>query len=937
MRSVNGFPDTTNGERFTGRRRPRRAPAPPLHSPPLVTTRRTLLVLVALSALAVAGWSVARTVRTFFTLDFGVTWVTNGVRVELVPPTSTAADAGLRPGDLLVAVDGQPVSGLADPVYQLASDGEHVVQVVDLQGGRREVVYHPPPPRLDLVYLARCLVAILGLACALAAALLTRRSEVPTYVLLAASALLLATIPHRTAASGLALSVIHRMAGAAVSFLLVRFYAMFPERQRWHRGWDLLTVSVMAAAAATAVVPGGERYWQAVAAALRGLFVAALAVSAIFQIHRWRRATRVARVRRQIEWAALGMFVGLLPYGALVLLPRSLGIGFEPLSWLAVLPVVAVPLGMLAALLEYHLWDLEPITRDSLSATLVVVAGGLIFAASNRLLVSYAAGLGAVRNLLAFVTGVIAVLLLLPVRRRVERFLDRWLYHGHPSPRTLVTESTRELARLTAPEDVLVHLEGILHDGLELERAVTYLRQRDGSFRRVGSDLTDDIPRALPAEVAEAFFPHDREEVLMGAGFALRIPVERGGAVLGLLYLGLRRGIFPLGREGREVVTALVTQAALALESARLLDDLRRQAEEFRILHANTQRIIESSAAGIVVCDAGGRILSCNARAGDLFSTTVIALVGRPLAELVTVPERWHPHLPLHAVNAEAETSTEPRRRVVMAVSVLELDSGRFNGRVVVLQDVTEVRQLQDRLREQERLAGLGRLAAGLAHEINTPLTGIASFAQMLGEMTEPSDPRAELVAKLVDQSFRVARIVANLHEAVRGGRDERSTFDLREVAAAAARDAARSLGCAERLEPPEPGPPVMVTAAPGVVELAVSNLVRNALEASPDSPVRVTVEEGGEWGEAHVDDGGPGVPSGLREKVFEPFFTTRAERGGTGLGLAITRDMIRHLGGEVRLATSLLGGTRATVMLPRSAASAAFSSSTTSQSSRTS
>ncbi len=936
MPPTNGFPDVTNGERAAGRWRFARAPASALHSSPGVGLRRTLLVLVALAALAVAGWSVVRTVRTFFTLDFGVSWVESGVRVELVPPASTAADAGLRAGDLLVAVDGHSLAALADPVYRLASHGEHVVEVVDLQGSRREVVYHPPPPRLDLVYLARCLVAILGLACALAGALLTRRSEVPTFVLLAASALLLATIPHRTAASGLTLSVIHRMAGAAVSFLLVRFYAMFPERERWQRGWDLLTMVVMAAAAATAVVPGGELYWQAVAGALRGLFVAALGISAIFQIHRWRQATRVARVRRQIEWAALGMFVGLLPYGALVLLPRSLGIGFEPLAWLAVLPMVAVPLGMLAALLEYHLWDLEPITRDSLSATLVVVAGGLIFAASNRLLVSYAAGLGGVRNLLAFVTGVTAVLLLLPVRRQVERFLDRWLYHGHPSPRALITDSTRELARLTDPEDVLVHLEGILHDGLELERVVTYLRQRDGSFRRVAASASD-LPAALPAELAEGFFPHGREEVLMAEGFALRIPLERGGTVLGLLYLGLRRGIFPLGREGREVVTALVTQAALALESARLLDDLRRQAEEYRILHANTQRIIESSAAGIVVCDAGGRILSSNVRAGDLFGGTAMALVGRSLAELVTVPERWRPHLPLHAVNAEAETSTEPQRRVVMAVSVLELDSGRFNGRVVVLQDVTEVRQLQDRLREQERLAGLGRLAAGLAHEINTPLTGIASFAQMLGEMTDPADPRAELVAKLVDQSFRVARIVANLHEAVRGGRHERISFDLREVACAAASDAARSLGFLERLELPAKGPPVMVTAAPGVVELAVSNLVRNALEASSDGPVRVTVEDSAKWGEVHVDDHGPGVPTELREKVFEPFFTTRAERGGTGLGLAITRDMIRHLGGEVRLATSLLGGTRATVRLQRWVASATSSSSTTSPSFRTS
>jgi signal transduction histidine kinase len=252
-----------------------------------------------------------------------------------------------------------------------------------------------------------------------------------------------------------------------------------------------------------------------------------------------------------------------------------------------------------------------------------------------------------------------------------------------------------------------------------------------------------------------------------------------------------------------------------------------------------------------------------------------------------------------------------------MAVSVLELDSGSFNGRVVVLQDVTELRNLQDRMREQERLAALGRLASGLAHEINTPLTGISSFAQMLGEMTPEEDPRAELVGKLVDQSFRVSRIVANLQEAVRGTRGQPTAIDLALVAGRGANDAARSLNAGERLEMTTPEKSLMVWAVPGPVELAVSNLVRNALEASPpETAVRVHVQEAPPWGEVIVEDRGPGIPEHLVAKVFEPFFTTKSERGGTGLGLAITRDMIVQLGGEVAIGSSPHGGARATIRL---------------------
>jgi len=388
--------------------------------------------------------------------------------------------------------------------------------------------------------------------------------------------------------------------------------------------------------------------------------------------------------------------------------------------------------------------------------------------------------------------------------------------------------------------------------------------------------------------------------------------------VHGLLYLGLRRGLFPLGSEAQEVVGAFTTQAAVALESARYLDDLRRQAEEYRILHANTQRIIESSAAAILVCDASGRILSANSKAAGIFEVDAPELVSVPLDALVGLPEDWREILPLQAANAEAQTKGQPHRRVIMAVSVLELDSGSFNGRVVVLQDVTELRELQDRIRDQERLAALGRLASGLAHEINTPLTGISSFAQMLGEMTPEEDPRSFLVSKLVDQSFRVSRIVSNLREAIRGGREEATVIDLAMVTRNAALEAARSLGMTDRLEIEENGP-VMVMGAAGPVELAVSNMVRNAFEASePDTVVRVGIEGVGDWAELRVEDAGSGVSIEDLDRVFEPFFTTKTERGGTGLGLAITRDMITNLGGEVSLENLARGGARATVRLRR-------------------
>jgi PAS domain S-box-containing protein len=883
-----------------------------------VLRQRILLLLVFVVTVTVAGTSLIRTIRSFYRLDFPVTWIEQGIRVAEAPEGSSARDAELLEGDLIVAMDEIDVGRLEDPVFAMAVGEEHQLTVRSDTGEEREVVYRPPPPAINPVYLARSAVGLFGLACALWAGFTTNRREAATFLMLAAASLIIGAVPHRTAASQLGLQIIHRAASTALPFLVVRFFSIFPERRRSMLGWDVITLVVVALGATTLVYPDLEAWWQVAASFLRVMFASALVYGVIMQVQRWKAAARDARIRRQIEWLALGLIVGLAPYGALVLLPRWLGIAFDPFTWLAALPIVAAPLAISAALTDYRLWDIEPITRDSLSATLVVVVGGFIFALTNHMLQSYAGGLGSLRNLFAFATGVLLVVLLQPIRLRVERFLDQWLHHGRPTPRWLLTHSTRDLARLTDPRELLTRLAETLHEGLEFELVATYLRAGDGSFQRI-TGTGEGVPEQLPFSVVNDSYPGDSEASLEEAGFALRVPLERAGTIHGLLYLGLRRGIFPLGTEGQEVVSAFSAQAAVALESARYLDDIRRQAEEYRILHANTQRIIESSAAAILVCDATGRILSANSEAAGIFDHDARELVGQALKTLVNLPDGWQTNLPLHAANAEANTRMDPSRRVIMGVSVLELETGSFNGRVVVFQDVTEFRDLQDRMREQDRLAALGRLASGLAHEINTPLTGIASFAQMLGEMTPPEDARASLISKLVDQSFRVSRIVSNLHEAVRGSRESRSTLELGGVVSRASQDAARSLGAGDRLELTGFVEPVMVWGAPGPVELAVSNLVRNAVEASPPGTrVKVEIESDSEWAKVTVIDSGPGVPDELFEKVFEPFFSTKTERGGTGLGLAITRDMIAQLGGEVEIENTPQGGARATIRLQK-------------------
>ncbi|RMF86065.1 MAG: hypothetical protein D6739_03690, partial [Nitrospirae bacterium] len=508
--------------------------------------------LLAALGLTVAVVSAVHTVRGFFRLDFPATWVEAGIRVEAAPPGSGAAAAGLAAGDLVVRIDGRPLTEVRDPLRLLATR-RHRLEVVRRDGSRFETVL-APAPRLDSVWISRTLVALVGFACALFTLARNPKREAPTFALLATAALVLAAVPHRTAAALPALGFLHRAAGGSVGYLLLRFFWMFPGRRPPRPAVDLAATALAVLSGATAVAHWGPALWPHLAVLLRAIFVTALIAGGLLQVRRWRGSVRVAAVRRQIEWVSLGMVVGLAPYVALVLLPRALGIPVAAYSWLAVLPMVAVPVGFTAALFEHRLWDLEPITRDTLTATLMVVTAGLAFAVLDHALPSGGRLSGSIRSLLAFVTGVALVALLIPARRQVGALLDRWLYHGRPAPRWLLAHSARDLARSTHPSEIVHSLVRALREGLEVETLSAYVSDGRGRFRLV--EGAAGSPGTLPESVLDAPYPTPEEAALAASEHELRVPLERGGVVHGLLYVGRRRGIFPLGREAREVVEA---------------------------------------------------------------------------------------------------------------------------------------------------------------------------------------------------------------------------------------------------------------------------------------------------------------------------------------------------------------------------------------------
>ncbi len=227
---------------------------------------------------------------------------------------------------------------------------------------------------------------------------------------------------------------------------------------------------------------------------------------------------------------------------------------------------------------------------------------------------------------------------------------------------------------------------------------------------------------------------------------------------------------------------------------------------------------------------------------------------------------------------------------------------------------------LREKLRHSERLAAIGRLAAGVAHELGTPLSVIAGRAQRALRTSTPGSPATLALEETCAQIRRMDTVVRQLLELGRREPPSSRPVSVAQVcrsSVVAVRDLADDHGVHVELH--APADDVVMELEPNSLERVLINLLRNGIQASERGLVRLSWRTGetGLW--LSVDDDGPGVEDGEEGRIFEPFFTTKAPGAGTGLGLSVAHSLLQELGGRIDVKQSPFGGARFTVFLPRS------------------
>jgi two-component system sensor histidine kinase PilS (NtrC family) len=389
----------------------------------------------------------------------------------------------------------------------------------------------------------------------------------------------------------------------------------------------------------------------------------------------------------------------------------------------------------------------------------------------------------------------------------------------------------------------------------------------------------------------------------------------------------LEGAIAPILRTLAIHVVAIFATAQLA---SRLSRELQRAGErliqqgalleDFAALHAD---VVRSLTSGLITVDHDGNVQSINPAGSEILGVAIERASGQPIDRLLPGADAAvRAGDPLRRGEVTIQRPDGESRIVGLSASPLYSATGQEVGRVLSFQDLSELRRAQQQVERTARLAAIGRLAAGVAHEIRNPLAAISGSIQLLrAEAAGASGESGELWAIVTREVDRLDGLVADLLDFARQRPPDRAPLELGATLGEILRVLEGDQKLAGGRVKLDATPELWVEADPNQLRQVVWNLLRNAAEATPgDEAIEVTARaerEGDQsWARLEVRDHGAGIPERDRPRLFEPFFTTK--KGGTGLGLATVHRIIEDHKGRLELGNADGGGARATVWLPR-------------------
>lgn len=687
-------------------------------------------------------------------------------------------------------------------------------------------------------------------------------------------------------------------------------------------------------------------FYQGVLIAESFLFPAMIGVILSLLFAAYRLAATFER-KRQIKWLFWGLGLGLLPFGLVNYPLQALQLENEIVKLAVSLPLLVTPVSFALAVFSQRFMDVEIIFKR----------GFIYFITSFGLLGVYLFimfGLNQYAGEISFEALVIisggmillATLISQRLKNQVQSFFDRFLYRDFYNFRRTLQDFGVELSYERDLEKLLGKIADRIDQTFAVPVVIIFISSADrehyvlthasgNSFtaRYLSLEASKNLAERMRAgkpvyidQIGDLSVAHLFRE----AGVVIFIPFVSLGQVIGFIALGPTAEGDILTADDLDLLSSLADRAAAAIDNAMLYLDLQSRVEQFRLLKEFSENIVESVDSGICTIDAGGRIQSWNSALETLFGIAKAEAVGHTLLELL--PDRLasviEPYL-----HGEAGSSfnlykvTIPTR--ALGNRVLNISFGPMSasaagseaaaGSVLIIDDISEGVEMEEQLAQQEKMASLGLLAAGVAHEVNTPLTGISSYVQMLQHKVEDGSEIRSLLEKVEKQAFRASRIINNLLNFSRQGGSEIAEINFNTLIG-------DSLALVEnqlkyptvRVTTELEEDLFMIVGDRIKLQQVVINLLLNARDSMPEGgEIRIETRNAGESVLCRISDSGSGIPRAVLPKIFDPFFTTKKIGQGTGLGLSVSYGIISEHKGNIEVESEVGAGTTFIITLP--------------------
>ncbi len=612
-----------------------------------------------------------------------------------------------------------------------------------------------------------------------------------------------------------------------------------------------------------------------------------------------------------------------LPFSFLYGIPFGFGFNPSPIQELLSFLLILIPLSTAHAITKWKVEDLEVYTRKFISHAITSSLFALIFYLSS---IKFSI-LSFSNLILVFIMGISYT----PIRNLIYRKI----LYPRVKMRTLPLEGKLFIPLRSLP-DLYDTIKNIFEKSLKIERIYLFLSLKDGSFGLVGEDSIRDFhfsksfQKILDRKKLMTIDEIVREKIateedlmeLEKLKISSVLPLVVGERVVGWVGLGKKEGWKALNREDLKFIDSIAPLVSLATENTQLWEELRKRAEEMERLKEFNEEIIENLKVGVVVVDEEERIKSWNTTAENLFNIPKSKAIGKHLrdvfdpsvySQLFTTPSKeYYPFQSRIVVNLNSE-----RKIYEVLRSSLLSRINEYLGTIFIFEDITERLTIENQLMISEKLASLGLLTAGIAHEINTPLTGISSYVQLLLKSSTNSADR-EIAEKIEAQIERVAKMVKSLLSFSRGEKGQIKKFPLRNcigdiLTLLDYRLKKQSIDL--KINIPED---IEIWGELDKLQQVFLNIISNAIDAMADGgTLKVESERRGNDVLIKISDTGIGIKKEHLNRIFEPFFTTKGYGRGTGLGLSISYQIVKEHNGEIIVESEYDKGTTFTITLP--------------------